>query len=111
MPPRSSSADLSEIFHLDLDSPLAEQATPHEDERLVAEDHVQDSTEETAAVVVAGESSPDGTSQNAGVMLSPGFSVPWGRVAPSPDSSQPLQGSWGRLQEVGVLSHVRPVSK
>lgn len=114
VPPSPSSADMSGIFHLDLDSPLAGQATPRDGEdEMVAEDRVQDSREdeEEAAAVSAAESSPSqapaSTSNNAGAVLSPGFSVPWGRVAPSPDSSDALQGPWGRLQEVCVLSHVQ----
>lgn len=108
IPPSPSSADMSGIFHLDLDSPLAGQATPRDGEdETAAEDRVQDSAEEhEAAAVSAAESSPSqapaSTSSNAGAVLSPGFSVPWGRVAPSPDSSDALQGPWGRLQEVCV---------
>lgn len=120
IPPSPSSADMSGIFHLDLDSPLAGQATPRDGEdETAAEDRVQDSAEEhEAAAVSAAESSPSqapaSTSSNAGAVLSPGFSVPWGRVAPSPDSSDALQGPWGRLQEVCVcvcvVAHVQKIN-
>lgn len=110
--PSPSSADMSGIFHLDLDSPLAGQATSTPREVVAAEDEdrVQDSPEEEKAddaAVPAGESSPSqapaaATSNNVIATLSPGLSVPWGRVVPSPDSSDALQGSWGLLHEVCV---------
>lgn len=113
VPPSPGSADMSGIFHLDLDSPLAGQATPREDEK-VAEDRVQDSAAAEAAAVSPSESSPRQapapTSNNASATLSPGLSVPWGSVAPSPHSTEALQGAWGRLQEVSALFRVRPAS-
>ncbi|CAN0105818.1 unnamed protein product, partial [Ectocarpus sp. 4 AP-2014] len=49
------------------------------------------------------------------VSAAPVPSLPWGRVAPSPDSSQPLPGPWGRLQEVmdeiKVMSPASPTSR
>lgn len=95
---------MSAIFHLELDTPLANAATPPVD---VME---QDFSREES-VVVSGDSSAveeaaAGGTSNYSAAPSPGPSVSWGTVAPSPDNSQPLQGPWGRLQEVCVVNYV-----
>ncbi|CAM9924270.1 unnamed protein product [Ectocarpus fasciculatus] len=69
------------------------------------------------SVVVSRDSSAEEITAGAAQSISaaPAPSLPWGTVAPSPDSSQPLPGPWGRLQEVmdeiKVMSPASPTSR
>ncbi|CBJ49030.1 expressed unknown protein [Ectocarpus siliculosus] len=69
------------------------------------------------SVAVSRDSSAEEVTAEAAHSISaaPAPSLPWGRVAPSPDSSQPLPGPWGRLQEVmdeiKVMSPASPTSR
>ncbi|CAM9428057.1 unnamed protein product, partial [Ectocarpus sp. 8 AP-2014] len=114
--PPSSHSGISGVFELDLDSPLATSTTPPVDmgTQDFARRNVGDSED---LVAVSRDSSAEEVTAGAAHSISaaPAPSLPWGRVAPSPDSSQPLPGPWGRLQEVmdeiKVMSPASPTSR
>jgi len=87
----SPSSGETGIFHLDLDSPLADAGTP-----LAVQGSPHCSVQDSDGESLGGHAA---AGASASAAISPGVSMPWGRVAPSPDDTQPLQGSWGRVQE------------
>ncbi|CAN0529263.1 unnamed protein product, partial [Ectocarpus sp. 12 AP-2014] len=115
--PPSSQSGISGVFELDLDSPLATSTTPPVDDMGTQDFARRDVGDSEGSVVVSRDSSAEeataGAAQSIGAAPVP--SLPWGRVAPSPDSSQPLPGPWGRLQEVmdeiKVMSPASPSSR
>lgn len=98
--PPSSSSGMSAIFHLDLDTPVANAVLSPVDVMVqdLPRTNVEDLEESAGDSSSAFEAAACGSNNSAAPSL--GYSVPWGAVGPSPDNSQPLQGPWGRLQEV-----------
>lgn len=104
MRPPSSRSGMSGIFELELDSPLSPAAAAAAVGEVVldsssgdAEDlHGYPAASSNSSVAAAGGAG-DSESMPAPLPVAP---LPWGRIAPSPDSSPALRGPWGQLQEV-----------